>query len=356
MKTIGYALLVAALLAACGKSTSDGPPTSSSASRSDHRVTWLKGQLHAHTSASADSDTPAEEVVRWYAEHGFDFVVLTDHNRVTTPSGPLPLLVVPGVELTQQLRTCEPPPLPGEACLLHLNALFTRTGGDGAVSFDEPSSLDRAALYGRAIDHGRELGGLLQLNHPNFHHAVDASLVIALAKQGVTLIEVANQAVDSGNDGDGTHPSTEALWDAALGAGLRVYATASDDAHHYGDAAFVAAHGGTAYVGDRGFVMVHASSDPKSVRAALEGGDFYASTGVILARVELSWSRVFIAAQEEATFELVGDGGALLARSHGLSLEFAPSSTSSGYVRVRVRARDGRFALTQPVFRDATRK
>ena len=45
---------------------------------------FLKGQLHAHTGSSGDSATPPAEVVRWYAAHGYDFVVLTDHNVVTS--------------------------------------------------------------------------------------------------------------------------------------------------------------------------------------------------------------------------------------------------------------------------------
>ena len=30
-------------------------------------VRFLKGQLHLHSNRSGDSDTPPEEVVRWYA-------------------------------------------------------------------------------------------------------------------------------------------------------------------------------------------------------------------------------------------------------------------------------------------------
>ena len=70
---------------------------------------WLKGQLHLHSSASGDSETPPGDVVRWYAEHGYDFIVFTDHNRITQVPGPEGLLVMPGIELTQNLERCEPP-------------------------------------------------------------------------------------------------------------------------------------------------------------------------------------------------------------------------------------------------------
>src|SRR5262249_42784870 len=43
---------------------------------------YLKGQLHMHTNNSGDSATPPADAVRWYAAHGYDFVVVTDHNRI----------------------------------------------------------------------------------------------------------------------------------------------------------------------------------------------------------------------------------------------------------------------------------
>ena len=38
----------------------------------------LKGALHCHTTRSDGRGTP-EEVLRKHAEHGYDFVALTDH-------------------------------------------------------------------------------------------------------------------------------------------------------------------------------------------------------------------------------------------------------------------------------------
>src|SRR4051812_37394364 len=47
---------------------------------------FLKGQLHTHTSRSADSDTGPHDVHQWYESRGYDFVVFTDHNAVTDTS------------------------------------------------------------------------------------------------------------------------------------------------------------------------------------------------------------------------------------------------------------------------------
>ena len=61
---------------------------------------WLKGNLHTHTDRS-DGDSPAETVVRWYRDHGYGFLALTDHDTVTdtaalaSAAGP-DLVLVPG--------------------------------------------------------------------------------------------------------------------------------------------------------------------------------------------------------------------------------------------------------------------
>ena len=211
--------------------------------------------------------SPVAAALRWYGEHGFDFVVVTDHNFVTVAAGQ-GLLAIPGVELTQNLERCEPPAETGR-CLLHVNALFVGAERAGRVEFPAVEDFARRAIYGRALRTTRDYGGLAQLNHPNFHYSADAGTIAALGREGLTLVEVANEAIDSNNAGDGAHPSTEALWDAALGQGARVWGVATDDSHHYDDAAAVLARGEEAYVGDRGFVMVRAERSEAAIRAAI---------------------------------------------------------------------------------------
>src|SRR5215213_6168088 len=47
---------------------------------------WLKGNTHTHT-VNSDGDSTPDEVVRWYREHGYNFLVLTDHNYLTSVDG-----------------------------------------------------------------------------------------------------------------------------------------------------------------------------------------------------------------------------------------------------------------------------
>jgi hypothetical protein len=318
------------------------------------RPGWLKGQLHLHSNASGDSETPPQDVVRWYAEHGYDFIVFTDHNKITQVPGPEGLIVMPGIELTQNLERCEPPPEPGLQCLLHVNGLFVGTDTEAIASVPTPTGVERVERFAHAIAVTEALGGVAMLNHPNFHYAADAELLAALAGRGLTLVEVANEAVDSNNEGDDAHPSTEALWDAVLSTGAHVWGVATDDAHHYYDASAVRERGELAHVGDRGWVMVRAEREPAAIRAAIERGEFYSSSGVVLEAVEFDGKRLRVtvgaAAEGPHRFTFIGDGGRELHRQRGREGVFVVPEGYAGYVRAVVTDRQGRKAWVQPVW------
>lgn len=246
------------------------------------RPAWLKGQTHLHSGNSGDSHTAPDDVVRWYAARGYDFIVFTDHNVVTHPRpSPRPdMLVLPGVELTWNASSCGPPESP---CNLHVNALFARDPGrDRAASPQPDDPQSRASIYGAEIATAATLGGVAQLNHPNYHYGADASLIARLARDGLRLVEFSNASDGCQNEGDASHPNTETLWNQVLSQGVDVWNVASDDAHHYDDADAARARGESVYTGDVGWVMVRASRDPASIRDAMQRGEFYASTGVRL--------------------------------------------------------------------------
>ena len=158
---------------------------------------FLKGQLHLHSNNSGDSATTPADVVRWYEAHRYDFIVFTDHERVTALPSTASMLVIPGVELTQNLKRCEPAAPAGLGCLLHVNALFVKPPPGGAVPWPPAAGIDRIGRYRRALAATEALGGIAQLNHPNFDYSADAALVTALAGEGLRLLEIANQAWDS---------------------------------------------------------------------------------------------------------------------------------------------------------------
>jgi hypothetical protein len=337
------------------------------ASRSPAAVAWLKGSTHVHTIHSGDSRMPVDDVVRWYSDRGYDFIVVTDHNRVTEVES-TGLLVLRGIELTHNPGTCDPPPPePDGRCRIHVNGI----GLTGAVqAADElldggsrPATVEwknnatnaRVEMYQAGIDKVRELGGIAQINHPSWHWGVEGELLAELGRRGAVLVEVANMGFARWNFGTPVHPSAEAVWDQALSQGVAIYGVASDDAHHYDEAEIAArnAAGRPVYAAGTGWVMVRAARRPDAIRRALERGDFYASTGVLLDRVERvdRVLEVDVAPGSPGGHDIafVGQGGTVLQRESGRSARFDLDQAPDGYVRAVVTRDDGARALGQPV-------
>ncbi|MEZ4228081.1 MAG: hypothetical protein R3B89_02890 [Polyangiaceae bacterium] len=315
---------------------------------------FLKGQLHVHSAGSYDAREPPADVLRFYAEHGYRFVSITDHNRVTLePSPSKDLLVFAGAELTQNATVCDPAPAPGFRCLFHTGAVFLHDVSDGQ-QLKLPFQQGRFAAYDAQLALAERLGGVGMIMHPNFHFAVDERLLARLVKRGAKFFEISNAALDSQHPGghERAESHAESLWDGVLSQGLLVYGVATDDAHHFSEAAERRRQMKSAYTGDRGWVQVYAEPNERSIRAALEAGEFYASSGVELARLERSrehW-RVEIRAEDGEDYEtrFVGRGGRALARQRGAIAEYDPRG-DEGYVRAVVRDSRGRKAWVQPL-------
>ncbi|MBS2019945.1 MAG: PHP domain-containing protein [Deltaproteobacteria bacterium] len=340
-------------------STSPGPSASTSSSPAQRRAAalppgFLKGQLHAHSSGSDDSQTSPVDVHRWYEARGYDFLVFTDHNHVTdTTDGHM--LTLPGVELTRNLRACQPPPPVGVPCALHTNALFVSTSDAGTIDPGDAANVDRLAVYRGELAKAKSLHGIAMLNHPNMFSGADASIVTALAREGLTLLEVANQAWDAKNEGDDERRSTEAIWDDVLAAGGKVFGTATDDAHHYDDADAMRARGERPFPGDLGFVVVRAAKNARAIRSAIEHGDFYASTGVLFVTYRRTATSLDLAVadDEPMEFEAVAHGGRVTDHAHGTRFAVKLGPDDGPYVRVRVKRKDGAVAFSQPLFRSS---
>lgn len=306
-----------------------------------------------HSAGSYDAREPAEEVLKFYAEHGYRFVSITDHNRVTiAPSPSDDLLVFAGAELTQNATECEPAASPGFRCLFHTGAVFLH-GVSDAQELKLPFQAGRFAAYDAQLGLAEKLGGMGMIMHPNFHFAVDARLLARLVRGGAKFFEVSNAALDSQHPGGHERAEThaESLWDAVLAEGLVVYGVATDDAHHFSEADARRKQMKSAYTGDRGWVQVYAEPNEASIRGALERGDFYASSGVELNTLERDpkhW-RVEIKASEGEQYEtrFIGSGGKLLRKVAGATAEYDPRG-DEGYVRAVVRDTQGRKAWLQP--------
>ena len=290
-------------------------------------VVWLKGNLHTHT-AESDGDSTPVEMATWYRDHGYDFLVLTDHDKITRIDAPQGLVLIAGEEVTDRL--------PGKP--LHVNAI----GLERVVAVQGGKT--PAEVLQRDIDAIRAAGGVPLVNHPNFGWAFGADELLQL--RNFSLLEIASGHPYVNTQGP---PSVESMWDKLLTAGRRVYGVAVDDSHHLKRPwdTDVALPG-------KAWVVVRAERDAKSIVAALERGDFYASTGVELE--EVSASRVKVREKNKARYRIqfIGSGGRVLQESEGAAATYAIRG-DEGYVRAKVIDSNGRMAWGQPEFIDRSR-
>jgi hypothetical protein len=316
---------------------------------------FLKGQTHVHSANSPDARTLPAAVARFYASRGYDFLFLTDHNYITRIGAVGRMLSLPGVELTRNLGHCDPPePQPHKRCLVHVNVLGMDGDARGHVAVWATRSHDRLRAYGEALDRADVLGGVAQLNHPNFGRPLDAGVVDGLVDRGLRLMEIANHAIDFA-PAPAPARTPEQLWDDVLSSGRTLYGVASDDAHDFGTPkpARRGVRRRRPLTADHAFVMVRATRDEASIRDALAHGRFYASTGVMLDLADAydGALRVRVAETDRGHFRIVfvGARGRVLAAFDGRSAEYPLAQLEPhGYVRAVVTRDDGARAWVQP--------
>jgi predicted metal-dependent phosphoesterase TrpH len=290
---------------------------------------WLKGNTHSHSTESDGRLSVADRFAQ-YRDGGYDFLVLTDHGKVsdvsshTTPS----FLAISGSEL----HPANP------------------YGGDRyhfvAINIHEPVPYDNRHPN-EVIAAVREQGGLAVLCHPYW---CGHSLRDYTPLEGYFAVEVYNdtceQMIGKGH--------SEAHWDDLLAEVGPVWGIASDDAHSVDQDVF------------HGWIMVKAEElTIPALITALQAGDFYSSQGpeilgfsvregeveaggqvrrAPIVSVECSPARsiVFKAQRSRGKRHVAPDGEALTRAEY-------PVLRSERYVRVEVTDHAGRKAWTNPV-------
>lgn len=304
----------------------------------DNRILkWYKGNLHTHSYWS-DGDEFPEVILDWYKARDYQFIALSDHNILAegekwveisqdslyrkafqnylekygsdwvehkVDSGRTlvrlktyneykrhaeekgEFLIIPSEEITDNFEN-KP---------LHMNATNIQNkiepqGGSSVLQVLQ-NNIDQV------IKQRQETGVPIMphINHPNFHYAIDLNDMIAL--NGERFFEVYNGHPMVHNMGDSVHISTEEMWDLINISYLEkkkpiLYGLATDDSHHYHKKGSEWSNAG------RGWVMVQTDSlSATSLIDAMESGDFYASTGVSLKKVEYAKNKLSIEVLEE---------------------------------------------------------
>lgn len=300
---------------------------------------WYKGNTHTHT-INSDGDSAPDEVVRWYREHGYNFLVLSDHNYLTGIDGLNAVhgaagkfIVIKGEEVSDEFQK-KP---------IHINGLNVK-------QVVEPQSGDSLiGVIQNNVNAIRRVEGVPHVNHPNFHWAIGANDIKAV--KNLRLFEIYNGHPQVNNLGGGGMPGLEAMWDDILSAGMILYGIAVDDAHFFktpGDK--------TKSTPGHGWVMVRAANlGANELLQALERGDFYASTGVTLRDYSVSKNEIKIDIAEETqarskyTVQFIGRWGKIL-REVTTNPAVYTFNGDEFYVRAKITESNGKMAWTQPVF------
>lgn len=287
---------------------------------------WYKGNLHTHSYWS-DGDEFPEMVMQWYKDHGYQFVALSDHNIIAEGEKWKNIsedtlyrnafkdylnqygedwvdYKEDGEELKVKLKTLDEfRPLfeePGKFKILRAEEVTSYLADKavhmGAINVQKiiqpkegntiveliQNNLD--AIKKQSQETGKPI--LQHLNHPNFTYAITAEDIIQL--NGERFFEVFNGHPLVNNYGDSVHDSTEEMWDKINIAYANMdkpllLGIATDDSHNYHKFGSRYSNAG------RGWVVVKAKDlIAEALIEALEAGNFYASTGVKLQKLEFS--------------------------------------------------------------------
>lgn len=324
---------------------------------------WYRGNTHAHTVICGHADSTPEAVTAWYHDHGYNFLILSEHNHFINPDSvqmPTPLrvdfILIPGEEVTGHK-------------VVHTTAMNIDTLVDWRFDDNQVSQIIQNHVDGTLAAHGHTI-----LNHPNYQWAVTTADILPV--HDLYMFELFNGHPEVRNHGDANHISTEQMWDILLTKGMKIYGVSSDDAHDFKRLAPDESNPG------RGWVMVQAPTlTPDAITGAMNHGRFYASNGVFLnicetidsiysikidtaatAR-ELQSPEIFgkkVRKQDSGFFiDFIGPGGELLSHTEGITSDFIISAENA-YVRAKATFRrfhknggsEEFYAWTQPVFTD----
>lgn len=302
------------------------------------RLRWYKGNTHTHT-LNSDGDSTPDDVVRWYRENGYNFLVLTDHNFLTSVDGLNALhgaddkfIVIRGEEVSD-LFGKKP---------IHVNGLnlMRKVEPQGGKSV-----LDTIQ---RNVDAIRAAKGVPHINHPNYEWAITADDLKQVRND--KLFEIYNGHHLVNNLGGGGVPGLEEVWDIILSSGKLIYGIAVDDAH-----TFKQPWNRKSAQPGRGWVVVRSAQlTAPAILEALEGGDFYASTGVELADFAINEQEIKIAIKAEGfskyRVHFIGKDGQVLqeSTSNPATYQFRGNEL---YVRAKVFESNGKIAWIQPIWR-----
>ena len=280
----------------------------------DENLGWFKGNLHTHTTASDGALTP-EEAIHAYWEAGYDFLALTDHDKLLPASEYRGMNVLRGAELA--FNDVE------NRVAWHFIAIDP---DDDLISYQNSDWIGKPQAI---IDHIRAHHGYCILGHPHWS-LMSAENIMSL--HGFDAVEVMNSVSDPFSRGDASY-----TLDVCMARGLPLRMVASDDTHHYNGEHCYAA------------TWVNApSNSTEDIMAALRAGQFYASTGPQFKMLKVENGQIIVRTTPVRNIRFLSDAFSGLGRKVNCELnrnyaryDFSPRDT---WVRVELEDFQGRRA------------
>ena len=279
---------------------------------------WYKGNVHCHTTESDGRVSPSERI-RGYRERGYDFLAISDHDLVT-------VVMDADAGLTMITSGEYNPANPREVQGVDLLALGVPLG------FAVPSDM----LLQDAINAVRAEGGLGFIAHP-YWTGVTVKDIAGL--KGLAGIEIFNLFCSNAN----SKGMATALWDNLLDVGWRGWGLSVDDAHFdthdtYG-----------------GWIMVKAkANNADELLGAIGRGEFYASTGPTIHKVERTDDGFHVECSEADSIAFIADrsAGGKVRSEDGSPIRCAEYKLYGfeRYIRIEVTSKEFGIAWTNPFF------
>jgi hypothetical protein len=301
---------------------------------------WYKGNLHTHTYWS-DGDEFPEMVLNWYKTNGYDFIGLSDHNTLSrdekwvlvqksplyetgfqkyldrfgkdwvefkTDTGRIQVKLKTYTEYQTKIQGDNFLIIPSEEITCRVDQKHVHINATNIQEFIAPPRGTTVAetmqlAVNEVLEQRKRTGTPMfpHINHPNFFYSVSLEDMISLT--GERFFEVYNGHPMVNNYGDSLHLSTEAMWDRINIAYANrnqplMFGLATDDSHNYHQFGSAFSNAG------RGWVMVQADAlKADNLIAAMEAGNFYATTGVRLSTYEFSGNEIKIEIEKEKGIE-----------------------------------------------------
>lgn len=304
---------------------------------------WQKGNLHTHSFWSDGDDFP-EMILKWYKDNDYQFIALSDHNTMASENYWYKLkerdkqnkvlekyknnfgdwvetkkdsngifvrlktfkeykskledpsfLIIQSEEVTSSFEN-----KPVHINVTNIKEKIEPFKGNSVYQVMQ-QTLDEVHAQRKKFN----IPMFAHINHPNFGYGINVEDLKKL--NGERFFELYNGHPMVNNEGDDTHIDLETMWDLI---NISYYSDkkplllgiATDDSHNYHVKSTINSNTG------RGWVMVNSQkTETVSLINAMEAGEFYSSSGVLLKTVYSDNEKILVEVEPKKgiTYEII---------------------------------------------------